>query len=368
MNEEIYGVVELASFQEYKDYQIQFVEKLGESIASTIAGVRTNQKTRDLLEDSQMLAEQMKAQEEEMRQNMEELSATQEEMARKEVEMTGQLFAINNAFAMAEFGMDGTIQHFNENFSKAIGYGLEELKGKKHQVLVSAEEGQSGLWESLSQGSPVTDDFKRRTKSGQEVWLHATYCPIKNKQGEYYKVLQFAEDITALKRGAGQTQAQAPTEGYLAGMEEELRQSLESLEATREVLDAKNGEVLHLQDKLQAWVNLLQQATATFETGPDGLLTGANSHFIELAGAPEASLLGKPFQEVLQLDAAKEEKVLGEIQQAFEAQEAYSAGLSLALGGQGARPFQLALLPMKGQEGKTSKIFFALSTQIPEGI
>jgi GAF domain-containing protein len=82
LEEQIFGVVELASFHSIEAHQIEFVEKLGESIASTIAAAKVNSRTRKLLEETQVQAEQMRAQEEEMRQNMEELSATQEEMHR----------------------------------------------------------------------------------------------------------------------------------------------------------------------------------------------------------------------------------------------------------------------------------------------
>lgn len=80
LNDEIFGVVEIASLRKFQDYEIEFVKQVGESIASTISSVQIAQRTTELLETSQQQSEEMKAQEEEMRQNMEELQATQEEM------------------------------------------------------------------------------------------------------------------------------------------------------------------------------------------------------------------------------------------------------------------------------------------------
>jgi methyl-accepting chemotaxis protein len=86
VNDEIFGVIELASFECFKPYEIEFTEKVGEIIASAISNLKTAANTRILLGKSQQQAEEMRAQEEEMRQNVEELSATQEAMAEKEKE------------------------------------------------------------------------------------------------------------------------------------------------------------------------------------------------------------------------------------------------------------------------------------------
>ncbi len=87
IEENLFGVIEIASFNIFEKHEIEFVEKLAESIASTLQSVRVNIRTNELLERSQQQAEEMAAQEEEMRQNMEELQATQEESTRKNEEV-----------------------------------------------------------------------------------------------------------------------------------------------------------------------------------------------------------------------------------------------------------------------------------------
>jgi putative methionine-R-sulfoxide reductase with GAF domain len=87
LNEDVYGVIELASFKKFEKHEIDFVKKLGESIAGTLSNVRINERQKKLLEEAQMSQEMLRSQEEEMRQNMEELQATQEELNRKNAEM-----------------------------------------------------------------------------------------------------------------------------------------------------------------------------------------------------------------------------------------------------------------------------------------
>ncbi len=87
VNEEVHAIIELASFTKFKPYQVEFLERLGESIASTIANVKINEKTKALLLESQQQAEELRSQEEEMRQNIEELAATQENQVRLQEEL-----------------------------------------------------------------------------------------------------------------------------------------------------------------------------------------------------------------------------------------------------------------------------------------
>ncbi|MCU0382444.1 MAG: GAF domain-containing protein [Cyclobacteriaceae bacterium] len=82
-NEEATGVLEIASFEKYDDAHIEFLKKAGEAIASAILNVKTTERVKYLLEESQQRSEELRSQEEEMRQNMEELSAVQEQLNRQ---------------------------------------------------------------------------------------------------------------------------------------------------------------------------------------------------------------------------------------------------------------------------------------------
>ncbi len=87
INDTVYGMLEIASFYELPQYRVNFVVRLAENIASTIASTQNVDKIRKLLTEAELQREQMRAQEEEMRQNVEELTSTQEEIRRKQDEM-----------------------------------------------------------------------------------------------------------------------------------------------------------------------------------------------------------------------------------------------------------------------------------------
>ena len=121
MEDTLFGVIELASFRKLEAYEIEFVEKVAQNVASSISVVKINARTSALLNQSQQQAEEMAAQEEEMRQNMEELQATQEESARRETELMGFMNTIDKHFLRADFSAEGTLLHANGIFESMLG-------------------------------------------------------------------------------------------------------------------------------------------------------------------------------------------------------------------------------------------------------
>jgi methyl-accepting chemotaxis protein len=112
----------------------------------------------------------------------------------------GQLAAINKSQAVIEFEMDGTIITANDNFLGAMGYSLDEVRGRHHSMFVDDEHARSAdykaFWERLNRGEYATDEFKRLGKGGKEVWIQASYIPILDLNGRPAKVVKFATDVT----------------------------------------------------------------------------------------------------------------------------------------------------------------------------
>lgn len=125
------------------------------------------------------------------------------------------LQALDRSLAVIEFKTDGTILRANDNFLAAMGYHLAEIEGRHHSIFVEKDYASSieysEFWDKLKRGQFFSDEFKRVKKTGEEVWIQATYNPVKDMNGEIIKVVKFASDITAQKlesvNAAGQLSA-----------------------------------------------------------------------------------------------------------------------------------------------------------------
>ena len=118
-------------------------------------------------------------------------------------DLMGQIAAINKSQAVIQFSLDGTILHANERFLKAMGYSLDEIRGKHHSMFVDPAYRESaayrGFWDKLGRGEYDEGQYKRFGKGGKEIWLRATYNPILDRSGKPIKVVKYAADITAQK-------------------------------------------------------------------------------------------------------------------------------------------------------------------------
>lgn len=123
--------------------------------------------------------------------------------AMQSADFAGQIAAIHKAQAVIEFNMDGTIISANGNFLNVMGYSLDEIQGKHHDIFVEPTYKESSeyreFWEELSRGNYASGEYKRIGKSGKEIWIQASYNPIIGHNGEVFKVVKYATDVTEQK-------------------------------------------------------------------------------------------------------------------------------------------------------------------------
>ena len=112
-----------------------------------------------------------------------------------------RLAALDASYAIIEFDPSGRIRSANENFLATMGYALEEVVGQHHRMFVEAEYAASDayarFWERLRQGHHQTAEFRRVGKNGRDVWIEASYNPIKDRAGRVTRIMKLATDVTA---------------------------------------------------------------------------------------------------------------------------------------------------------------------------
>ncbi|MFT6692109.1 MAG: methyl-accepting chemotaxis protein [Colwellia sp.] len=110
------------------------------------------------------------------------------------------LDSLKNSLAFIEFTLDGTIINANSNFLNAVGYDLDEIKGKHHSIFCDKAYTRSNdyslFWQKLALGHSLSDRFLRFTKNGTPLWLEASYNAVKNDEGKISSIVKVASDIT----------------------------------------------------------------------------------------------------------------------------------------------------------------------------
>lgn len=194
VNDEVYGVIEIASFNEFDGHEVEFVEKIAESIASTISSVKINQTTQRLLEESTEMTEQMRAQEEEMRQNMEELQATQEEMQRSGKEREIRESIIIHSHMMFDLDADFKIVQANQKAAMDLNYRQSDFAGKNLAQLIESKDAYEAMKKALVNAETWSGVLRFVSKTGEIVVGKASAG--RQEHSGTSKYLLFALDVT----------------------------------------------------------------------------------------------------------------------------------------------------------------------------
>jgi PAS domain S-box-containing protein len=193
---ELIGVLEIASLHRYKDHEIQFAGEVAGSLGATIVYARNNQRTSELLTRSQQQAIHMAEQEEEMRQNMEELKATQEESTRREEEFRGIAETIGHSLFILEYNLDGTLRNANEKLCIFLGLTRNEIIGKAHEEIMKGTLIPDTLfWDELQHQKQMTQVEKVKIGKKEYV-LKEHFASVISHNGTLVYFINFITEMS----------------------------------------------------------------------------------------------------------------------------------------------------------------------------
>ncbi len=262
---EVHGVLELASFSRFEQYHVEFIEQISKSIAATLANVKRNLQTQQLLKESQKQAEILAQQEEKMRKSMTELQMLQEEAAKQSEEFISFTNSVNRALLRAEFNRDGFLIYANDKFIKALDYtDYFEIANKHFTTFLHDSEKDlfDQLWDNIINKEEVFDgDLHFISYNGQDRWISSAIIAVKSKEGELLKILFLGLNRTAEKKL----------------VEEQLA-------------------VMRFSD------NLLVRMTLSL----DGRITDVNNNLLTILGLNKEDVLNKEIVELLSIEEAQE--------------------------------------------------------------
>jgi hypothetical protein len=98
VNEITYGVVEIASFNPLKPHQRDFVKNISEDFATTVANAQINIKTKDLLNRSQTISDELAKKEQLLQQTEQIIKQLEQRIENKDLEIA----SLKNALRSAE--------------------------------------------------------------------------------------------------------------------------------------------------------------------------------------------------------------------------------------------------------------------------
>jgi PAS domain S-box-containing protein len=123
------------------------------------------------------------------------------EISRANIEMKSFSDAVDKALIKCVLSPAGQILEMNDNFEHITGFTKKEMLGKNNRVFLQRVEKEQfdKIWEDILKDKPYSGVIRRTKPTGEEAWLMSTFTPVKDENGNIYKVFFLAQDITERK-------------------------------------------------------------------------------------------------------------------------------------------------------------------------
>ncbi|MCJ2033590.1 PAS domain S-box protein [Methylobacterium sp. J-068] len=199
---------------------------------------------------------------------------------RRNAEMQGQVDAISRSQGVIHFDLDGHVLDANANFLGVLGYGLEQIRGQHHRMLVdqayAASADYQAFWSALRRGEYQAGVFQRVGAGGRDIWIQASYNPIFDVSGKPFKIVKYATDVSGRMRSQievgrtsttmltnVQTVASAAEElnasiSEIAGSLARSRQEVDEMDSRAQRVDRSTMDLANAANSMNGIVQLIQ--------------------------------------------------------------------------------------------------------------
>lgn len=270
-NEEIIGIIELASLKIFTKLELEFLERISENISANLAMWRASQQTSMLLKETRGQARKMQKQQNDLERHIKELDNLREQSEKREIELNSIIKAVDTTALLVEFDINGYITSVNNRFLSTLERKKEDIIGKHHgeiTTLKTQSKEYLSFWENLLDGKPkrFIESFTIQDKT---IWLSQNYVPILDKEGKVFKILNIAIDITENKLMEKQLRAQV----------KEISKEARLVRREQRKIQNERAEFVIKENTLNSSIKIMDKYIGHIEFNPKGKISFANTFF-----------------------------------------------------------------------------------------
>ena len=290
-NQKNSGMLELASFKVFEEYQVTFLSRIAESIASAISGLKISERTETLLQRSQEQSKLMKIQEVEMRRNLQEMRRLKEEAENKDSEMRGLFRAVDSTSLVTQYDKDGTILHVNSRMLDLLQVSEDDLVGRNHADISSFKPNDKNyrkFWEDLRHGQSRSLVESINTKQ-KTIWMSETFSPITDDKGNVLKIINIGMDISDTK----------VMERQLRLQEREINRQMDKQNEKERELAEKQKYIEEREMEMKTLSKAMDSFIIRLELSRRGIILSSNMFFYTLMNLQDSDVINKDITEFL---------------------------------------------------------------------
>ncbi len=240
---QVIGVMEIASINKFKEYEVDFIKEISQSIGAALNTAQVTERTAQLLEESRKKTEELAIQDATMQLKLKEIEETQNIAKKSKVQMTSLIQLINKSFLKCELDLDGNIKGINDKFLLVTNFYEEELINIKFRTLLSESYAIKfdEKIEQIKNDKPTSFILFMKTKTNEDLWMRTQMILIKDENNKPINILLIGVNVTKQK------ELESKNDSLL----KETQEATTALTQIQKQLTEKQNEINAITEKLK---------------------------------------------------------------------------------------------------------------------